>query len=99
MQNLIPQWDQVPARLSWKEKVAYVAYQLSLMPQSPTPVEHIFATGVYIREMRILAGTLFVGRAHRFGHICQLVEGSVILINENGKVRLDAPAQVTTVPG
>lgn len=95
----VEQWDKVPEVLTWKEKVAYVAYQVSLMPQNETPVEHIFAPGVYIREMRIPAGTLFVGRGHFYGHTCQLVSGSLILISPNGKVRLDAPLQVNTTPG
>ena len=97
--NDVVQWDQVPDRLTWKEKVAYVAYQISLMPQVEAPVEHIFAPGVYIREMKIPAGTMFVGRAHRYGHLCQLVKGSIIMITPNGKVRLDAPAQIHTIPG
>lgn len=95
----IIQWDQVPEHLTWKEKVAYVAFQISLLPQVAAPVEHIFAPGVYIREMQIPAGMLFVGRAHRYGHICQLVKGSIVMITPNGKIRLDAPAQVNTVPG
>ncbi len=97
--NDVIQWDRVPDHLTWKEKVAYVAYQISLMPQVEAPVEHIFAPGVYIREMKIPAGTMFVGRAHRYGHLCQLVKGSIIMITPNGKVRLDAPAQVHTIPG
>jgi hypothetical protein len=95
----IIQWDQVPEHLTWKEKVAFVAYQISLLPQTEAPVEHLFAPGVYIREMQIPAGMLFVGRAHRYGHLCQLVKGSIIMITPNGKIRLDAPAQIMSTPG
>lgn len=100
MQQLtVPQWDQVPGKLSWKEKVAYLAYQLSLLKQGEAPVEHIFAPGVYIREMTIPKGMLFVGRGHRYGHCCQLVSGSIIWITPIVEVQMDAPVQVNTEPG
>lgn len=96
--NEIQQWDSAP-QLTWKEKVAWVAYELSLLPQGEAPVEHIFAPGVYIREMTIPKGMLFIGRPHSVGHVIQLVKGSVILIGPEGKFPLTAPYQVQSQPG
>lgn len=98
MQNVIPAWDQLP-ELSWKEKIAYLTYQFLTMGQTECPVTHQFEQGLYIRDMRIPAGTLFIGRAHRHGHVCQLLEGSVIHIGEFGRTPLKAPFEMMSIPG
>lgn len=96
--NIVPQWDQLPD-LNWKEKVAYLTYEFLKAPQIGCPVEHLFEDGNYIREMRIPAGTLFLGRAHRHGHQCQLVSGVAIQITPEGKRIGEAPITMMTTPG
>lgn len=96
--ELIPYWDQLPD-LTWHEKVAYLAHQFLKLPQTPCPLTHILQPGVYIREMFLPAGTLFLGRAHRYGHECRLVSGSVIHITAEGKQMISAPFTMHTVPG
>lgn len=96
--QLIPHWDQLPD-LTWKEKIGYLTYEFLKLPQTPCPVEHLFEDGRYIREMRIPAGTLFLGRAHRYGHLCELLEGSVMHISEDSKRVVDAPFSLHTTPG
>lgn len=50
--------------------------------------------------MRMPAETLFIGRVHRLGHICQLLEGDVILIHLEGEREgFHAPSQIMTLPG
>lgn len=95
-----------PPQCSWAEKLAYLTYRLRPLadapPEESCPVEHIFEPGVYIREMRIPAGMLFIGRPHRHGHRCALLEGSVIHITEANAphgVQRDAPFEVMTAPG
>ncbi len=95
---VIPQWDQLPA-LPWKDKIAYLTYRFLQLPQTDCPVEHLFKGGWYYRTMRIPAGTLFLGRAHRVGHEVQLLEGSGELITEQGKLMIEAPYAVVTSPG
>ena len=95
---VIPHWDAHP-HLPWKDKVAYLAYEFSKLPQAPTPVEHTVGHGMYVRRMRIPAGTLFIGRAHRKGHECCLAKGSIILITSERKRRIDATTHVHTMPG
>jgi len=98
--NIVPPWDQLPDNLTWKEKVAYLAHQFLTMEQTACPVTHRFEQGLYIREMRIPAETLFIGRVHRHGHVCQLLEGSVILIhNEDHREAFKAPSEIMTRPG
>ena len=52
-----------------------------------------------MRDMHIPAGTLFIGRVHRHGHVCQLLEGSVIHISETGQREVQAPFEMFTTPG
>jgi hypothetical protein len=97
--NIVPPWDQLPDNLTWKEKVAYLAHQFLTMEQTACPVTHRFEQGLYILEMRIPAETLFIGRVHRHGHVCQLLEGSVILIhNEDHREAFKAPSEIMTKP-
>src|SRR3569623_1708110 len=90
--------DQLPA-IPWKDKLAFLVYQFSKLEQTETPIEHLFEPGAYIREMRIPAGTLFIGRPHRHGHEVVLVEGSVVNISEHEKTELSAPFSLMSKPG
>lgn len=98
LEPIIPTWDHLPD-LTWKEKLAYLTFKLLEQPQTECPLEHIFEDGTYIREMRIPAGTLFLGRAHRYGHECQLVSGIVLQVTETGRRVVEAPFTVHTTPG
>lgn len=95
---LIPRWDQLPD-LTWKEKIAYMTWRFLQLEQTSCPVEHLFKDGKYYRTMRIPAGTLFIGRAHRYGHEVQLLEGTVRLITEQGDQLRESPDAMRTVPG
>lgn len=96
----VPVWDEIPEELSWKDKVALLAYALSRGPQAEVdPVKHMFVNGNYIREMKAPKGSLIAGREHRFGHEMQLLEGEALLIAPDGKFRFQAPATMHTKPG
>lgn len=97
-QDLIPHWDQLP-NLTWKEKVGYLTYQFLKLEQAECPVSHQFLGKTYTRTMLIPAGTLFLGREHRYGHLCELIEGSVIYITPEGRREVSAPYAVHTKPG
>jgi SET domain len=100
MPNIVPQLDQLPAHLSWNEKLAYLAHQFLTMEQTGCPLTHRFEKGLYIRELRIPAETLIIGRIHRHGHVCQLLIGDVMLIHdEDHREGFHAPSQIMTQPG
>lgn len=86
--------------LTFKEKLAYLGFKFAEISDGPTcPVQHLFEPGVYIREMTIPAETLFIGRPHTFGHRCELVSGRILLITEEAKTHLEAPAELWSKPG
>lgn len=86
--------------LTFSEKMAYLAFKFrEFSDRSSWPVTHIFEPGVYIREILIPAETLFIGRPHTFGHRCELVSGRILLITEEARTHIEAPAELWSRPG
>lgn len=85
--------------LTWEEKLAYLSYRFAEGEQKKCPLYHIFEDGLYIREIRIPAGTLYVGRPHLLGSRVVLLEGKVLWIREDTKQVMEAPAETQTIPG
>jgi len=70
------------------------------LPQIDCPVLHHFGPGVYIREVRMPAGSLILGHRHKNAHTNILVSGRLKFLNEGGKVaELVAPVVITSNPG
>ncbi len=96
---MLTEVDNLPA-MPWKYKLAYLIAKFHTdFDQTDCPVQHSFTKGKYIREMRIPAGTLFIGRTHLNGHVVQLVSGSVVNISEDGKREIEAPYEFHSHPG
>lgn len=88
--------------LTWKEKLAYLGYKFSAASEGDSArvtLKHIFEPGMYIREMAIPAEMLFIGRPHLMGHRCELVSGKILLITEDAKTHMEAPAELWSKPG
>lgn len=77
-----------------------VEAKLLELPQVDCPVLHHFGPGVYIREVRMPAGSLILGHRHRNAHTNILVQGRLKFLNEGGEVvELVAPVVLTSNPG
>lgn len=64
------------------------------------PVTHRFADGMYVREIRIPQGTLYVGKLHRQAHPRFLLQGTVLVCTEAGGTEvLTAPSYLITPAG
>lgn len=86
--------------LSWKEKVAYLAWKLHEGPATVQPgLAHRFEPGRYIREMSLPAGTVFIGRVHKVGHLLVLLRGKARLISEEGSRDYSAVDMLQTPSG
>lgn len=60
---------------------------------------HHFASGAYVREMRIPAGVLVVGKLHKTEHIAILMQGKVTITSETGSTTFEAPCIMVAPPG
>jgi hypothetical protein len=70
------------------------------LPQVEVPVRHYFSEGVYGREMYVPKGTIITGAIHKFSTIDVLLEGSILVVSDDGVLRqLDAPMVIESHPG
>ena len=70
------------------------------MPQAQCYVEHHFGAGVYIRQVTIPAGVFSVGHYQKKEHFNHMVEGRVIMLNDDGTTSdLVAPKMFVSQPG
>lgn len=69
-------------------------------PRVECPIVHRFTPGLYIREIRIPAGTLLTSMEHRFQHPFVISQGSIEVFSESeGAVTYHAPHCGITQPG
>lgn len=62
------------------------------LPQADCPITHRFAPGIYVREVKMPAGSYVIGHHHKTLHINIMLSGHLTLINEDGtKTEMHAP--------
>lgn len=70
------------------------------MDQVECPVTHYFGPGLYIREVRMKAGTLVVGHEHNCDQVNTFIAGKLMLLKEDGNHEiLNAPMTFIGKPG
>lgn len=63
------------------------------------PVRHVFAQGLYARELTIPAGMVASGKVHCQEHLFIISKGEISVLTESGPQRLKAPHILVTRPG
>lgn len=66
---------------------------------SHCPLKHTFADGMYIREIFLPKGMLFVTKIHRFTHPYFLLQGDCSILTEEGIKRIKGPFSGITPAG
>ena len=66
-------------------KVDALVREMSALPQVNCPVQHFFGPSIYIREVVMPAGTVVVGKYHKEDHLCNMIEGRMVVVNEAGE--------------
>jgi hypothetical protein len=70
------------------------------LPQVDIPVINFFSDGVYVREMRVPAGTTITGKIHKYSTVDVLLEGSILVVNDLGhQLKMEAPLVFESKPG
>ena len=63
------------------------------------PTRDHFSHGVYARELHIPAGTVLTGKIHKFENLNVLLEGELLVLTDQGVVRMGAGEVVISPPG
>ena len=73
----------------------------NLNNQIEIPVNHIFSGGVYIRQIKIPAGALVMGKRHRYETCNILLKGKLVMLSEEDKTPLEVsgPIVFSTLAG
>ena len=75
------------------DKIDNLLKEISSRQQAECPVQHFFGPSIYIREVIMPAGTVVVGKYHKHDHLCNMVEGRMIVVGEDGvRAEIAAPA-------
>jgi hypothetical protein len=72
-----------------RRKMRTLEAKLSKLPQLPPearPVRHIFAPGVYLREIFLMPGACATGAIHRFDHACMSL-GDISVYSQDGGLK------------
>lgn len=85
--------------MTMREKVEQL--EASMIGHEPVecPIRHIFADGVYAREMTVPAGVTLTGAVHKTCHLSILSKGRVMVATEDGVLELSAPSTLVAQPG
>lgn len=84
---------------SMRDKVDRLEKSMYAMPQAECPVRHLFAPGMYAREISIPKGVTLVGAVHKTENLAVLSKGVLELVTDDGTVTIEAPCTVTIKPG
>lgn len=84
----------------YHSKLSNLATELVQMPQVECPVTHHFGGGSYVRETLFPAGTVVIGKWHRFETVNILMQGTISILNTDGTLKkLTAPQILISPPG
>ncbi len=63
------------------------------------PLEHSFADGIYVRQMKMSKDSLVVGAIHNHLHVWFLLSGCITVATEEESLEYIAPCYVLSTPG
>jgi hypothetical protein len=86
-------------RAEVRQKMFALESALLEMPQAECPLEHLFAHGVYARQMTIPKGVMLTGAIHKTTHLNVVLKGDISVATETGARRIQAPAIFVSPPG
>ena len=82
-----------------RAKICALQDAMTDLPQIDCPVRHIFAPGLYIREMTIPKGVTAVGAIHKTKHATTISKGRLLLMTDEGIQEVAAGYTGVSEPG
>lgn len=80
-------------------KILRLESEMRAMPQVEFETTHHFSHGVYVRTIRIPAGSLLTGKMHATDHLNIVSQGDISVLTEDGIQRIKAPAIIPAKAG
>lgn len=85
---------------SLQEKVNALYETAAAQPQIQCEEKHHFGPNIYIKEVTMPAGSLIIGKHHRMEHLCNMISGRMMILQEDGTTKeLVAPMTFVAKPG
>jgi mannose-6-phosphate isomerase-like protein (cupin superfamily) len=85
------------------ERIAAIKERLEDLPaplgKNPFPLRHLFADGLYIREITVPAGALTVTAMHKKEHVTVILKGRLSILENCGTRVVEAPDLFITPAG
>jgi hypothetical protein len=82
------------------KKVNNLLTEMREMPQVDLQTKHYFGPSIYVREVTMPAGSVVIGKHHKKEHLCIMLQGRMIIIDEDGKrEEMVAPLTYVAQPG
>ena len=88
-------FDVVPRRAA----IVALEQQILECVQADMPLEHIFADGLYARQLTIPKNCVLTGAIHKREHINIVLKGEITVATDEGVRRIRAPAVIVSKPG
>lgn len=88
-----------PSPEDMRAKIIRLQEAMEDRPQVPCPVRHIFAPGLYVREMTIPKGITAVGAVHKTKHVTTISKGRLLLMTDEGIQEVGAGYTGVSEPG
>lgn len=87
--------------LTIRSKILHLQESMKELPSTlgDCTLRHIFAPGLYAREMFIPKGTVIVGKIHKHAHVNTISKGRCSVMTEFGPTEIEAPHTFVSEPG
>jgi hypothetical protein len=83
-----------------EKKLGALYNSAAAQPQVQCEEKHHFGPNIYIKEVTMPAGALIIGKHHRMEHLCNMVSGRMLILQDDGsKKELVAPMTFMAKPG
>ena len=86
------------SELELRAKIVAFEDVLKTMPQIDIPVEHFFAPGVYVRQIRIPKDTWMTGSIYKESSVHTVLKGKMAVVTDRGMKTVEAPCTFVSPP-
>lgn len=91
--------DKTLSEQEIRDRIVRFENELLKHEQVEIPVVQYFCNGVYLRQIKIPAGTLLTGKIHKFPCLSIIAEGEIEVVTDQGPKHIKAPCVIESPAG